>query len=218
MNGKTRPNPWLSIPASDYEGHMESPGVDQQRLLRDLLRERVEEFRPAALAVLGCATGAGFETIDPSIVRRLIAIDINPEYVELVRHRHATRLPGLELICADVAAVDLPPRSLNLFHAALVLEYVSPEMVVGKAAAWLVPSGILSVLVQLPSQRGQVSDTPFVSLKSLDGFMKLVDPGDLAAIATRSGFAAVRSYTVTWVGGKSFLAAIYRLEGTRNEQ
>ena len=130
----------------------------------------------------------------------------------------ATRLPGLELICADVAAVDLPPRSLNLFHAALVLEYVSPEMVVGKAAAWLVPSGILSVLVQLPSQRGQVSDTPFVSLKSLDGFMKLVDPGDLAAIATRSGFAAVRSYTVTWVGGKSFLAAIYRLEGTRNEQ
>lgn len=205
-------NPWLSIPASDYEGHMESPGVDQQRLLRDLLHERVEEFHPASLAVLGCATGAGFETIDPPTVRRLVAIDINPEYIEVVRHRFAGRIPGLELICADVTTLELPPRSLDLFHAALVLEYASPEIVVEKVARWLVPGGILSVLAQLPSAHGKVSDTPFASLKALDAFMKLVDPLDLTAIMTRHGFTTVRSYTIQWIGGKQFFAAVCRLE------
>lgn len=213
MRREPKRNPWLSIPASDYEGHMESPHVDQQRLLRDLLRERVEEFRPAALAVLGCATGAGFETVDPAVVRRLVAIDINPEYLELVRRRHAARLPGLELLCADIAAVDLAPRSLDLLHAALVLEYVSPELVIERAATWLVPGGIFSVLLQLPSEHGNVSDTPFTSLKSLDGVMTLVDPGELVALTLRHGFATVRTGTIDWTGGKRFFAAILRLAG-----
>jgi ubiquinone/menaquinone biosynthesis C-methylase UbiE len=212
MTDESTRNPWLSIPASDYEGHMESPSVDQQRLLRDLLHERVEEFRPASLAVLGCATGAGFETIDPATVRRLVAIDINPEYIEIVRRRFAASIPGLELICADVVTLEFPPRSLDLFHAALVLEYVSPEVVAAKVARWLAPGGILSVLLQLPGAHGRVSDTPFASLKSLDSFMKLIDPPELTTIVTRHGFTPVRSHTIDWVGGKKFFAGIYRCE------
>jgi trans-aconitate methyltransferase len=213
MPEKSTENPWLSIPASDYENHMGSPGVDQLRLLRELLRDRVAEFRPASLAVLGCATGAGFETIDPARVRRIVGIDINPEYIEIVRRRFAASVPGLELICADVATLDLPPCSLDLFHAALVLEYVAPEVVVAKTAAWLVPGGILSILVQLPSPSGKVSHTPFASLKSLDSWMRLVDPGELATIVTRHGFTQVRSETIDWVGGKRFYTAAYRLQG-----
>lgn len=205
-------NPWLSILASDYEGHMESPGVDQLRLLRELLRERVEEFLPESLAVLGCATGAGFESIDPTRVRRLVGIDINPEYIEIVRRRFAAAIPGLELICSDVAVLDLPPRSLDLFHAALVLEYVAPEVVVTKAATWLVPGGILSVLLQLPAAGGKVSDTSRASLRSLDSWMQLVEPDRLAAIATRHGFTEIRSQTIDWVGGKRFFAGVYRLK------
>jgi SAM-dependent methyltransferase len=132
-----------------------------------------------------------------------------------IRRGFAAGIPGLELICADVAMLDLEPTSLDLFHAALALEYVSPEIVVKKVATWLAPGGVLSVLLQLPSAHGKVSDTPFVSLKALDPWMKLVDPQDLAGLLSQHGFAPVLSHIIDWVGGKRFFAGVYRLESAR---
>jgi hypothetical protein len=60
-------NPWLTIPLADYEGHMESPDVDQSALSSDIFRAALIRHRPHALAVLGCAGGNGFDQIDPGI-------------------------------------------------------------------------------------------------------------------------------------------------------
>jgi hypothetical protein len=50
-------NPWLNIPASDYEGHMGLPEVDQWSFLGDLLKESLDKYDSRSFAYLGCTTG-----------------------------------------------------------------------------------------------------------------------------------------------------------------
>jgi len=71
-------NPWHTIQAEDYEGHMASPDVGQLQVLNKLFKTVLEEQRPVSVAILGCSTGNGFEHIDTAITRRVVGIDINP--------------------------------------------------------------------------------------------------------------------------------------------
>jgi SAM-dependent methyltransferase len=211
-----RPNPWLSIPAADYEGHMGSPGVGQLQFLSRVFGELLAESDPASLAVLGCATGNGFAHVRPERVRRLVGLDINCEYIEVCRERYAARIPGLELVCADLASFELEPASMDLVHAALFLEYVDPAAVLEKASRWLRPRGLLSVVLQRPSAKsGTVSETGYTSLKILEPVINLVAPEDLAGLAGQYGFLEVRSKNVTLESGKSFFVGVYRLEESR---
>ncbi len=190
MNGPTgEKNPWLSIPAAEYELHMGSPRVLQQQYLSRIFREVLERFRPRAIAVLGCATGNGFEHIDSRITRRVVGVDFNPEYVAVLRGRFEWRIPGLNLYCSDIAEFDLEPRSVDLVHCGLILEYIEPNIVLGKAAKWLKPGGAFTAVLQLASAGVEkVTDTEYKSLARLDSVMKLVEPADLARIATQTGF------------------------------
>lgn len=114
------------MPPEDYEAHMASAEVGQWQVLNRILAEDLSRFQPSSLAVLGCATGNGFEHIDPRITKRVIGIDINPRYLARLRERHQHRLAGLELIESDVLEAELPPGSVDLVHAALIFEYLDP--------------------------------------------------------------------------------------------
>lgn len=209
-------NPWLSIPAADYDGHMGSPGVGQLQFLSRIFAEILAEFEPASLVVLGCATGNGFERVRPERVRRLVGLDINREYIEVCRKRYAARIPRLELVCADLASFELEPRSMDLVHAALFLEYVDPVVVVEKASRWLRPFGLLTVVLQRPAATGgAVSETEYASLKILEPVITLVAPESLAGLAGRYGFREAGAKGVTLESGKSFFVGVYRLEGSR---
>jgi hypothetical protein len=54
-------NPWLQIPACDYEAHMALPEVAQAQALSKLMASVMKEYTPQSLAVIGCTTGNGFE-------------------------------------------------------------------------------------------------------------------------------------------------------------
>ena len=56
-------NPWLRIPASDYEAHMALPQVSQTQALNKLMASSLAQYTPRSLAVIGCTTGNGFEHI-----------------------------------------------------------------------------------------------------------------------------------------------------------
>lgn len=47
-------NPWLSIPAADYESHMFSPDVIQAQLIAELLAEAVRGAAGRACAFFLC--------------------------------------------------------------------------------------------------------------------------------------------------------------------
>jgi len=116
-------NPWLSIPAADYEGHMGPEGVGQLAVLADLLGQACQELQPRRVLVLGCATGNGFDRVDPKVTDWLIGVDLNPEYLALARARYAASWFGrLELIGTDIEDLVQPPQSQDLVFAGLIFE------------------------------------------------------------------------------------------------
>jgi len=205
-------NPWLSIPASDYEAHMRSPAVRQLQFLSDVFRRLLVTYRPSSIAVLGCATGNGFEHLRSCPAQRVVGIDINPRYLDALRDLYQGEVGGLELVCSDIASCELAPASVDLVSCALFLEYVDPAVVVEKASRWLTPAGVLAVVIQLPSAgRGMVTATPFASLKRLESIMRLVDPQEFRVLAERHGLRLASSRTVRLETGKEFLDAEYHL-------
>lgn len=207
---RKRRNPWLGIPAADYEGHMSHASVRQLQALNDLFCEIVKTFEPRRLVVLGCATGNGFEHIRPDVTEAVFAVDVNQSYLDLVGERFGNRLPGLELVCSDVLDADLEPESFDHVHAGLIFEYVKPPRLLRRIASWLEPSGVLSVVIQLPSDRSApVTDTSYQSLKLLEPVMRLVDPADLTAAARKVGLSERRSSNVDLQSGKKFRVIYY---------
>ncbi len=80
---------------------MALPEVCQAQALSRLMSLALAEYTPASLAVIGCTTGNGFEHIDPIHTRRVVGIDINPDYLAILKSRFACKIPGLKLIEAD---------------------------------------------------------------------------------------------------------------------
>ena len=188
---------------------MKSPRVLQQQFLSDVFRDLVARHRPRSIAVLGCATGNGFEHIDSRITPDVVGIDINPEYLEILLSRFAGGMPGLRTVLCDIAACDLEARSIDVAHCALVFEYVDPRVVLAKTAEWLHAGGVLSVVLQLPSPgHEKVADTEFKEILScLDPILHLVDPEDLARLAAAAGLRRGTSEVRRLATGKSFCVA-----------
>ncbi len=88
-------NPWLRIPASDYEAHMALPEVAQAQSLSSLMALALTEYTPMSLAVIGCTTGNGFEYINTALTRRVVGIDINSDYLKILETQFDGRIPGL---------------------------------------------------------------------------------------------------------------------------
>lgn len=203
-------NPWLSISAADYEGHMDAPNVGQLSVLNGIFRDALRCIPSKTIAVLGCGTGNGFEHIDREMTKRVVGIDINSEYLSLLKERHASRLPELELVCSDVSAFSPPNSSFDLIYGALIFEYVDYARMLKRISDWLTPKGTLVCVFQLPSpESGVVSETEYSSLKSLESIMRLVDPHDFDARARECGLTRVKQSEIPLKQGKRFLVSYY---------
>lgn len=197
-------NPWLAIPWQDYEGHMSCPAVGQLQLLSSLFAEALASYRPASVAILGCATGNGLEHVDPAVTRTVVGLDLNLAYLAVARRRFAGTVPGLELVACNLSSFDCRSGSLDLVFAGLIFEYLDPRALVGRVAGWLAPQGVLVAVLQLPSETsGKVSETGYASLRLLDDAMTLIEPGDLQRAAEQAGLVATTARTHRTVSGKS---------------
>jgi len=203
-------NPWLRIPAADYEAHMDAPEVGQHAVLNRLFRVIYREQQPDTMAVLGCGTGNGFEHINSLLTEYLHGYDINPEYLEIAKQRHKQRLPGLELICEDLnKTAELIPDFYELIYAALVFEYVDVGALLKLISASLVSYGVLAVVLQLESaEKAAVTPSVYGSIKQLEPLMRLVPPAEFLAHADEAGLYPVREWEMPLQSGKRFWAAL----------
>jgi ubiquinone/menaquinone biosynthesis C-methylase UbiE len=177
-------NPWLDIPCSDYVGHMSRPDVGQHRVLNRILEEVLTSVRPHSALVLGCSTGNGLEHVDPHVTSRVVAIDINSAYLARLAERFPDPRFTLDVRCADLAACSFEREAFDLVHAALILEYLDWRRLLAPVANAIRPAGVLSVVLQLPSQATPaVTPTPFTTLRSLESIFSFVDPDVLVADA-----------------------------------
>jgi SAM-dependent methyltransferase len=203
-------SPWQEIPLEDYEAHMSLPSVGQAGMLADQLAQLIERHAPASVAVIGCAGGNGLERIDSTRVERVVAIDVNPEYVAAAELRHAGRLANLDCRCADVQSETLTFDPVELIYAALVFEYVDVAATLATLKRNLKPGGTAAVILQLRhSDQHVVSASPYKSLDKLIPALKLVEPDELRSYASAAGFTVGSSNRIDLPSGKQFWLQIF---------
>ncbi len=198
-------NPWLDIPLADYEGHMALPQVAQAQLLSDIFAEALTEFMPQSVAVLGCAGGNGFERISSHVTRRVVGVDLNPEYIHEAHRRFQARLPGLQLFAGDIQTGVFDFAPVDLVFAGLLFEYVEVEVVLGRINCMLGEGGRLVTVLQLPNEAiPEVTPSPFTSLRALSSLISLVAPERLEHLAALHGYRQTAARPVQSAGGKMF--------------
>lgn len=203
-------NPWLQIPASDYEGHLGSPKVAQLTLLAQTFKEVLNKHESKSIALLGCATGNGLEYINNKATKRITAIDINPEYLEILRQRFEYSLPRLEIVEADLEKCTIENQAYTLVFAGLIFEYLKPQALLNKIASCLCPGGVMVSILQLPAGHlAKVSDTPYASLKSLNSIMKLISPQQFQSMTNKAGLREIEANVITIESGKPFYISTY---------
>jgi len=204
-------SPWLEIPLEDYEAHMALPSVGQAGMLADQLGQLVGRHAPISVAVMGCAGGNGLNRLESTCVARVVAIDINSDYLAACRNRHANRLGNLECYCADVASPRLQFEPVELIYAALIFEYVDIAATLATMKRNLRPAGTLAVILQVAhSDRAAITPSVYRSLATLTGAFRVVVPADLRALATAAGFDLADSNSIDLPSGKQFLLLTFK--------
>ncbi len=201
------PNPWSVVQAADYERHMGPEGVDQLAPLSALFQEVVLAAQPDRLLLVGCAAGNGLEHVDPSVTRRIVGVDVNLQYLGMARQRFFHLGPRLELYNADITAFRSPPAAFDLVHAALVLEYLHPEVLVRRVSEWLAEKGSFSVVLQLPG--GDAPPAPSRAMQLIEKAMRLVPPEELTRLCEQYGLGLRRHKEIPLKHGKRFWLGVY---------
>jgi SAM-dependent methyltransferase len=203
---------WLDIALADYEGHMAEPGIGQAEMLATQFGEFLGTWSPASVAIIGCAGGNGFDRLRVDVTRRVVGIDINPQYIQELAYRYRARIPGLELYVHDIQEPVARIAPVDFIYAALVFEYVASRPVLHNLKSLCRPGGVLVTVLQLPSDHAApVSESPFTSLKGLGAAMRLVAPDSQVADAAEVGFSLHSSRRVRLSSGKEFAVQAFRL-------
>jgi hypothetical protein len=198
-------HPWLEIPIDEYEAHMALPSVGQAQLLDATLQRTVKEFQPRSLAVLGVAGGNGLESLDRATVRRVVALDFNPDYLALCTRRFAASFAQFQPVLHDLSQGPPLITPVECIFAGLVLEYVPVEPFCAYLASLLTVGGHFAALLQLPSPTlPEVSPSPFSSLNRLESAFSFVPPASLQDSLSAHGFTRVAVDRYDLDCGKSF--------------
>jgi SAM-dependent methyltransferase len=201
------PNPWTVVLAPDYEKHMGPDGVDQLAPLSAVFQEVYLAAQPDAVLLLGCATGNGLEHVNPAVTRRVTGVDVNLQYLGVARQRFMHLGPKLELFCSEAEKFRAPPGSFDLVHAALLFEYLHPEVLVRRISEWIAPAGVASVVLQLPG--GESPEPPSRAMQLIRQAMKLVPPEELTSLFDHYGLGRRRAKTIPLKHGKSFWVGLF---------
>ena len=190
---------------------MSLPAVGQAQMIAEQLDRALDRWAPTSIAVIGCAGGNGLDKVAGRTVERVVAVDVNPDYIERSRARYAQRLKGLELVCADVQSESLIYDPVDLTYAALLFEYVDVLSTLKTLKRNSRPNAVLTTLLQLPHLTiHAVSPSPYKSLGSLASAMTLVAPETLRHAAADVGFVAADAMTTELTSGKRFCVQNFR--------
>ncbi|MCP4180279.1 MAG: class I SAM-dependent methyltransferase [bacterium] len=180
-------NPWLEIPCDDYENHMSDKDVGQLQILSKITKNILEQYTPQIFAVLGCATGNGFEHFDNKITHTVHAIDINSEYLNIVRKKYMSKLPSLNIHNIDIDEEELYFQDVDLFLLALILEYVDIEACLKKVLETMKKGGNMVIVIIESNKEDFVSNTEYTSLLKLTKISKVVNIDKIKIIIKKLG-------------------------------
>ncbi|MBN1967886.1 MAG: hypothetical protein JXR48_13350 [Candidatus Delongbacteria bacterium] len=115
-------NPWLEIPVTEYEKHMDSVG--QSKMISEILVNAVSKFQPQSIVILGASSGNGLEEMQENL--NILAIDINQDYLFKLEKNYSEKFDNLKTLTFDLNNNLYLEMKYDLFFAALIFEYVEP--------------------------------------------------------------------------------------------
>lgn len=210
---KSLPNPWPGIGAQDYETHMAHPALRQLQTLSEMVRDQIADHPARSILYLGVSTGNGLEHV-PTTTGRIHGIDCNPEFLEVCRKRHATRLPGLELHCLDLNADCLQGIKVELILANLILEFVDTDAFLRQVQAAMQETTVLSVIFQERRGVGMVSDSGVAAVKVLSGFHREIQRETLIVDLASIGCHPIFESSTVLTDGKVFVRMDFTARST----
>jgi len=203
-------NPWLHIPAEDYENHMSSVNIGQLQALNAITNNKLEYLRPISLAILGCATGNGFEHVNNHVTKLVYGIDVNQQYLNVARERYENKIDDFRLLQADLNTDEVDVKDIDLTIAALVFEYLDLSVTIPKIKKIMACDGTLIVILQHTLKSDFVSDTNIESMKSLSSISKNVSEFDFSAKAAKYGLIKIKRETYKLNQDKEFILLTFR--------
>ncbi len=201
-------SPWLNIPHSDYEKHMTEIG--QAQVLNSLTKYCLDKYLPERFALLGCSTGNGLEHIKTEITKKVYAIDINTEYLNITREKFKKRINGLEIYNKDIQNDELIIKNVDLFFIGLVLEYVEPEIVLKRIVRMLSEKGIMFIVIQKNKQTSFVSKTKYKTLEKLTDISNEVNEIEIDGFIQSENMKLINRKKIELTNNKSFISLEYR--------
>ncbi len=116
-------NPWEDIDLQVYERHMSAADVFQLQMLEKIMTEQMQENDASTLGICGVAGGNGLNEIDWEKTKKVFAVDINKQYLDVCHKRYKDFNEKIIYINSDISKKDfiLPQAALWIFN--LVIEY-----------------------------------------------------------------------------------------------
>ncbi|WOO34716.1 class I SAM-dependent methyltransferase [Anaerocolumna sp. AGMB13020] len=144
---------------SIYESHMKLDTVYQLQCMNDIMREQIQTYDIASLAILGVAGGNGLEHVNLNKHHKIYGIDINTEYLNSCKSRYYDMRDKLTLLSRDLLdlAIDLPKAELVI--ANLFLEYIGLDRFIFQLKK--MSPEYVSVVIQVNDGEGFVSESPY---------------------------------------------------------
>lgn len=153
-------NPWEEISLSDYENHMKLDSVMQLQTMNKMMKRQFNTYPADTVMILGIAGGNGLEHIDAGKFRKVYGVDINGEYLKAVEERYTGISEILECIQLNlIEDADKLPQA-GLLIANLLIEYIGYDCF--KAAVEQVQPEYVSCIIQINTDDGWVSDSPYI--------------------------------------------------------
>ena len=154
-------NPWTDIALSDYENHMSLDSVQQLQAMNSIMRDQFEAYPVDTAMVLGVAGGNGLEHVRRDKYKTVYGVDINSDYLKVVKERYSNLDGVLECLQTDlISEYDKLPDS-QLVIANLLVEYIGYEAFM-KAMMRVRPLYISCVIQINTDEAAWVSDSPYL--------------------------------------------------------
>ena len=195
-------NPWINIPISEYDGHMNHPDVQQQEFLADFFEKSIADTGAESVLLAGCATGNGIDRLPLFPQVKLTAVNINEVFCDHV----ADRFSDIENLTVRTCSIEEPLEGrFDLIVAGLVLEYVSVPLALANFHSALNRSGVLAIATQqMSSTLSIITPTPYATIRTLSRILHHVDDSLLMKLTAGLGFHLIKENNITLPSGKVF--------------
>lgn len=199
-------NPWGKIDLEVYEKHMSHDNVYQLQKLNEIMKEQFQDNKHEYIGVLGVSGGNGLNNIDISKVKKVFAIDVNKEYLNVCRERYDYMGEILVTICRDINDKEFCFPKTDLLVCNLIIEYIGEEQFVAIVDRNKENIKLISCVIQENEKNSFVSDSEYSShFTPITSINHDINYNKLKNLFSKIGFNCIKTKTYNLPNNKSFI-------------